>query len=136
MTDSPRPVVCDASAVVALLVDSGPAGQWAARQLSGADLLAPHLVVFEAANVLRRHESASLISADLAAQAHADLLDLPIELWPYDVLAPRAWRLRPNLSVYDAAHVALAEQAGATLVTLDNRLARAPGIRCAVAAPP
>lgn len=128
-------VVCDASALVALLVDSGPAGEWATNQFAGADLLAPHLVLYEAANILRRHERASLISADHAAQAHADLLDLAIELWPYDLLARRAWRLRANLSVYDAAYVALAEHTDTTLVTLDGRIAGAPGLTCAIATP-
>jgi hypothetical protein len=37
---------------------------------------------FEADNILRRHELAHLISTDQAAQAHADLLDLAVELWP------------------------------------------------------
>lgn len=128
-------VVCDASALVALLVDGGPAGQWATEHLSGADLLAPHLAPCETANILRRHELASLISADQAAQAHADLLDLSIELWPYDLLAARAWELRANVSIYDATYVALAEQVEATLVTLDARIAGAPGIRCAVLTP-
>ncbi len=127
--------VCDASALVALLVDGGPAGQWATDQLIAVDLLAPHLVLFETANVLRRHERASVISPDQAAQAHADLLDLTIELWPYEILAARAWRLRANLSTYDAAYVALAEQTEATLVTLDGRIGRCPGLRCAVVAP-
>src|SRR5690606_2859361 len=58
-----------------------------------------------------------------------------IELWPYELLAPRAWALRANLSTYDAAYVALAALAGATLVTLDRRLAGAPGIACPVAVP-
>lgn len=127
--------VCDASALVALLVDGGPAGQWATDRLIDVELLAPHLVLFETANILRRHELASLISPDQAAQAHVDLLDIAIELWPYDVLAHRAWRLRANLSLYDAACVALAEETDATLVTLDRRIAAAPGIECAVAAP-
>jgi predicted nucleic acid-binding protein len=132
MTDR---AVCDASALVALLVDGGAAGEWATRELRGADLLAPHLALFEAGNILRRHELAALVSADQAAQAHADLLDLPIELWPYELLARRAWHLRANLSVYDAAYVALAEHTGATLVTLDSKLAGAPGITCTVATP-
>jgi hypothetical protein len=34
---------------------------------------------FEAANIIRRHDLAGLVSADQAAQAHADLLDLAIE---------------------------------------------------------
>lgn len=127
--------VCDASALVAVLVDSGSGGRWAAERIGRDALVAPHLLAFEVANVLRRHERAGLISADQAAQAHIDLIDLPIELWPYTLLAPRAWQLRSNLTLYDAAYVALAELAGATLVTLDEKLAGAPGIRCRVATP-
>ena len=127
--------VCDASALVAMLVDGGLAGEWATRQLSGVDVVAPHLVLYETANILRRHERAALISADQAAQAHGDLLDLAIELWPYHLTARRAWGLRANLSVYDAAYVALAEETGAVLVTLDSKLAGAPGIACTVATP-
>lgn len=127
--------VCDASALVAMLVDGGPAGEWATRQLSGIDLVAPHLVLYETANILRRHERAALISADQAAQAHGDLLDLAIELWPYHLMARRAWDRRANLSLYDAAYVALAEETGAVLVTLDSKLAGAPGIACTVATP-
>lgn len=128
-------IVCDSSALVAVLVDAGPAGRWAAAEITGTELIAPHLAVFEAANVLRRHELAGLISSDQAVQAHADLLDLPIELWPYDLLASRAWELRRNLSTYDASYVALAELTGAILVTLDARIAGAPGVRCTVSTP-
>lgn len=132
MTDR---IVCDASAIVALLVDDGPDGQWAAAALAGADVIAPTLLGFEVANVLRRQELAGALGPDQVAQAHADLLDLAIEAWPHDLLAARAWELRQNLSVYDASYVALAELARATLVTLDVRLARAPGIRCVIDTP-
>ncbi|WP_113716623.1 type II toxin-antitoxin system VapC family toxin [Arthrobacter dokdonensis] len=128
-------VVCDASVVVAVLLDSGPDGRWATDALTGADLAAPNLLPFEAANIIRRHELAALITADQAAQAHADLLDLAIEQWPYDLLAPRAWELRKNLTSYDASYVALAELLGHALVTLDRRIGRAPGLRCPVATP-
>lgn len=128
-------VVCDASALVALLVDSGPDGRWVTDALSGADIAAPTLVMFESANIIRRHELAGLVSADQAAQAHADLLDLAIEHWPYEVLASRVWALRGNLSAYDASYVALAELIGATLVTLDRRIARAPDVRCTITTP-
>ena len=73
-----------------------------------------------------------MISADHAAQAHADLLDLPIELWPYEVIAARAWELRANLTSYDASCVAVAELLDAPLITLDQRMSRAPGLRCTV----
>jgi predicted nucleic acid-binding protein len=128
-------VVCDASALVALLLDGGPDGQWVTDALAGADLAAPSLVAYETANIIRRQELAGLVSADQAAQAHADLLDLAIEHWPYELLATRVWGLRRNLSSYDASYVALAEVIDATLLTLDKRIARAPGVRCEVATP-
>jgi len=127
--------VPDASALVALLLDDGPGGRWATEALAGADLLAPSLIGFEAANIIRRHDLAGLVSSDQAAQAHADLLELAIEHWPYEILAARARELRANLSVYDASYVALAELADATLVTLDRRIGGAPGLHCSVATP-
>jgi predicted nucleic acid-binding protein len=129
------PVVCDASALVALLVDGGADGRWVAEAVAGVHLAAPTLVAFETANIIRRHELAGLVSTDQAAQAHADLLDLTIEQWPYELLAPRAWELRHNLSSYDASYAALAELIGATLLTLDRRIAGAPDLRCTVATP-
>lgn len=128
-------VVCDASALVALLLDGGPDGRWVVDVLAGAELAAPSLVAFEAANIIRRHELAGVVSTDQAAQAHADLLDLAIEYWPYDVLAARSWELRRHLSTYDASYVALAALTGATLVTLDRRISRAPDLRCTIATP-
>jgi predicted nucleic acid-binding protein len=130
-----RIAVGDASAVVALLLDSGPNGRWATENLSGRELVAPALMPFEAANVIRRHELAASIGVDQAAQAHADLLDLSVVLWPHEVLAQRAWELRKNLSIYDATYVALAELVDCALVTLDARIARAPGVRCRVVHP-
>ncbi|BBZ42158.1 type II toxin-antitoxin system VapC family toxin [Mycobacterium conspicuum] len=125
-------VVCDASAVVALLLDSGPDGQWATDRLRGSELFAPALLPYECANIIRRHELAGLVSADQAAQSHADLLDLAVDLWPYELLSSRVWQLRANLSSYDASYVALAEAIGADLITLDRRILRAPGIECSV----
>jgi predicted nucleic acid-binding protein len=94
------------------------------------------LVEFESANIIRRHELAGIVSADQAAQAHADLLDLAIEPWPYELLAARARELRHNLSSYDASYVALAELIGAMLVTLDGRIGGAPGLRCTITTSP
>ena len=128
-------LVCDASTVVAMLLDAGSEGQWATRQLVGPDLAAPTLMAYEAANIIRRQESAGLISQDQAGQAHADLLDLAIEQWPYETVAARAWQLRRNLSIYDAGYVALAELLETRLVTLDRRIGRAPGPQCAIATP-
>lgn len=129
-------LTCDASVLVAMLVDDGSTGRWAAGLLSeSGGLVAPHLMPFEVANVLRRHRLAGLITADQATRAHADLLDLQVDIWPYELLAVRSWELRMSLSIYDASYVALAETTQTTLATLDRRLAWSPGLRCAVATP-
>ncbi len=130
-----RPVVCDASALIALLLDSGAEGEWVAATVADTALVAPALIDWETANIIRRHELSGLISPDQAAQAHVDLQDLAIERWPYELLGPRAWQLRMNLTVYDATYVAAAEMLHAALVTLDRQLSRAPGLRCDVLVP-
>ena len=129
-------IVVDASAVVAALVDVGPDGDWAQAELRGEDLVAPHLLPVEAANILRRAAVAGGISADVATLAHDDLLALRVDLYPYEPVASRVWVLRHNLTAYDAWYVAIAEAVGAPLITLDARIANAPGLRCEVRLPP
>jgi predicted nucleic acid-binding protein len=128
-------LVVDASVVVAALVDDGEVGRWAEAALRRPGLAAPHLMPFEAANILRRAGRRGDIGEDVAGLAHADLLDLRIDLTEYDVIAPRAWELRSAVTVYDAAYVALAEGLDAPMMTLDLRLTRAPGPRCAFVTP-
>jgi len=129
-------LVVDASVVVAALVDGGDAGAWAEQVLLSDHLVAPHLMPVEAANILRRARVAAEVSSDSLALAHADLLDLQVDLFPYALVADRAWALGPNLTAYDACYVALAELLGADLATLDRRLARSPGPLCAFLLPP
>jgi predicted nucleic acid-binding protein len=128
-------LVVDASAIVALLVDAGPDGTWAERVLAGEQLVAPHLMPVEAANILRRAAARGDVSADAAALAHADLLSLGVDLYPYEPFAPRVWELRENLSAYDAWYVALAEAMHARLATLDRAMSRAAGPRCGFLTP-
>lgn len=128
-------LVVDASTAVALLVDTGPDGDWAGQVMAGEHLVAPHLMPVEAANILRRAAARGEISVDVAALAHADLLALGVDLFPYEPFAGRVWELRENLTAYDAWYVALAEQLGARLATLDDALCRAPGPRCEFVTP-
>lgn len=128
-------LVVDASAVVAALVDNGPIGRWAEAALTSQDLASPHLMPAEAANILRRASLSGEISDDVASMAHGDLLRLDVELFPYEPFAPRIWHLRRNVTAYDAWYVAAAESLGASLATLDQRLSRASGPRCAILTP-
>ena len=69
------------------------------------------------------------MSADRAADAIADLADLDLHRHPHLDLLTRAWKLRENVTVYDATDVALAEALNAPIVTCDNSAregARAP----------
>ena len=123
-------VVVDASVAVAALVETGPDGEWAEQVLASGALAAPHLLPAEVAYVIARAASAGEISGDVASLAHADLVDLRVELFAYENLAPRIWELRHNITAYDAWYVALAEMLDAPLATLDARLTNAPGTRC------
>jgi len=121
--------------VTAALVDSGEAGAWATAMLAES-LAAPALMPAEVAHVLRRSSSTGGISPDTASQAHRELLDLPVVLFPYRPFGPRVWELRDNLTAYDALYVALAEELDAPLATLDGWLRGAAGPRCGFTCPP
>lgn len=128
-------VVADASALVALLLDSGPAGTWARHRLEGAEVHVPTLAGYEIRNVLRRQELRGRVTAGHVRLALADFGRLTATEWPVAAVADRAWQLRDNLSFYDASYVALAEAIDGALVTLDARIFRAPGLRCPVHCP-
>jgi len=122
--------VVDASVVVAALIDTGRIGVWAESLLTSDPLAAPHLMPVEVANILRRTVASGEVSGDVAALAHADLLELRVEYFPYEPFAERVWQMRENVTAYDGWYVAVAESLGATLATLDAKLSRATGPRC------
>ena len=128
-------LVIDASVVVSALVDGGSTGTWAESLLITEPLSAPHLMPVEVASILRCAAAAGDISADVASMAHADLLDLRVELFPYAPFAPRMWELQANVTSYDAWYIALAEFLGSKVATLGLRLARATGPLCGYVTP-
>jgi predicted nucleic acid-binding protein len=125
-------LVVDASVLATALGDDGADGNTARERLRGQDLAAPELIDLEVVSVLRRQLSVGKLDPRRALLALDDLLELPIQHTPHRPLLRRCWELRNNLSVYDAAYVALAEALDTPLVTADARLAKAPGIKCAV----
>lgn len=66
------------------------------------------------------------------ADAVSDLQDLDFDRYPTLQFMARAYDLRANMTAYDAAYVALAEELGCELLTADTRLGQNPGPRCAV----
>lgn len=121
-------LVADASAVVEILMAT-PIGLAVEQRLFGADepVAAPHLLDVEVLHVLRRFNRTNQLSAVRAGQALDDLGDLAITRYGHEFLRPAMWRLRNNLTAYDAAYVALAELLDASIVTCDARLARSRG---------
>jgi predicted nucleic acid-binding protein len=128
-------VVIDSSVIVAALVDTGADGACAERIIEPGGLYAPEMVRVEATNVLRRLELAKKISTPEANAAHEDLMLLEIELFSFDPFSDRVWELRHTVTSYDAWYVAVAEDLAFPLVTLDGRLAKASGPKCAFLTP-
>jgi predicted nucleic acid-binding protein len=121
-------IVVDASVGLEVLLRTPRGRKIEPRLLAESQLLcAPHLLDVEVAQVLRRYALAGELDAQRGAEALQDLADLPIERYPHDVLLPRVWELRDNLTAYDAVYIALAEILGAALMTADRRLADSPG---------
>ena len=126
-------IVVDASVVANALGDDGALGAAARAALrSDPEIWAPDLVDVEAMSTLRRRWRAGTLTTGQLGQAVDELRVLPIVRRPMIDLMRRAFDLRHNVTPYDAAYVALAEGLGCTLVTGDQRLANAPGLRCAV----
>lgn len=125
-------IVVDAGVLAVALGDDGPDGDVARDRLREQHLAAPDMIDLEVASIFRRRLSAGAIDDRRIRLALADLVDLPIRQAPHRPLLMRCWELRDNLTVFDAAYVALAEALGTVLLTADARLSRAPGITCAV----
>jgi predicted nucleic acid-binding protein len=125
-------IVADASVLAVALADDGPDGDQARARLRGEHVAFPELADLEVASVLRRQLAAGALDARRAGLALDDLAALPARRAPHRLLLARCWELRDNLTIYDAAYVALAEAMHATLLTADRRLARASGPRCPI----
>lgn len=119
-------IVVDASAVLDGLLDAAAHPDLAAC-LAGASepLAAPDLIDVEVLGVLRRWERRTEITVPRAQQTLEDLQALPIIRYPARALLDRAWKLRHNLTAYDAQYVALAQALAADLLTTDDRMATA-----------
>jgi predicted nucleic acid-binding protein len=126
-------IVIDASVLANVVGDDGIDGRRARTELrTGGDLAAPDLVDVETVAVLRKRWIAGSISDGRFASAVGDLEDIDLDRYPALRFMRRAWELRANVTAYDAAYVALAEILNCELWTADQKLANAPGPKCAI----
>jgi predicted nucleic acid-binding protein len=126
-------IVIDASVTAFALLDEGSAGDRcrAALQADSQWLVPEHWLV-EVLAVIRGSLLGGKVGPGHAADAVTAAAALEPVVIPTRLLAPRIWELRGNLTTYDAAYVAAAEQCRCALVTSDARLTRANGPRCPV----
>lgn len=118
-------IVLDSSAVVEWLLGL-PLADEVADQIMAADSLhVPALLDVEVAQVVRRYAASGEITAQTGERALKALAELDAVRYTHELLLPLIWKLRDNLTAYDAAFAALAAALNAPLVTLDTRLARA-----------
>jgi predicted nucleic acid-binding protein len=121
-------IVVDASALLELLLQTSRGARVEARLFRDEDELhAPHLLDVEVVQGLRRLVRTGEVASGRADEAIADLVDLDLHRHAHVDLLARAWKLRDNVSAYDAMYVALAEAIEATIITCDGPLAKAPG---------
>jgi predicted nucleic acid-binding protein len=126
-------IVVDASALLEFLLQTPLGVRVEARLFRDEDEFhAPHLADVEVTQGLRRLVRTGEVSLDRAAEALADLADLDLHRHAHFDLLRRAWRLRDNVTAYDAMYIALAEALDATVVTCDAPLATAPGHRARI----
>jgi predicted nucleic acid-binding protein len=126
-------IVLDASAVVDWMLQT-PAGQRIEQRIYAHNdtLHSVHLLDVEFAQVLRRLVREGTLTCRRAEEATEDLMALRVTRYAPVLLLDRIWRLRHNLTAYDAAYVGLAEELKAPLITRDQKIAAAPGHAAAV----
>ena len=123
-------IVVDASALLEFLLQTPLGTRVEARLFQDrVEFHSPHLIDVEVTQGLRRLVRAGEVSPDRAAEAIQDLIDLDLHRHAHLDLLTRAWKLRENVTAYDAMYVALAEALDARVVTCDTPLAKAPGHR-------
>lgn len=121
-------IVPDASVLLEVLLRTPAALAIEERLFAPREPLhAPHLVDLEIAQVLRRYVQRGELAPERGRLSLDLLAQFPIRRHGHEVLIPRIWQLRENITAYDAAYVALAEGLRATLLTRDTRLASSSG---------
>lgn len=124
-------IVVDASALFEVVANTRPGLVIRDRLAADGEPVAPHIIDVEVLGVVRRRHQRGELDDTGAHLALMDLEDWAGERFIHRPLLARAWDLRQDVRSADAVYVALAEALDAPLLTLDAKLAKASGPRCA-----
>lgn len=126
-------IVVDAAVLTNALTDDGPVGTRARAELArDAHWSGPDHLVVEVFSAIRGRWLGGKISAARAEDAITAVAAATIDVLDVTPLLGRMWQLRSNVSGYDAAYLAAAEQLDCALVTADARLSQVPDRRCEI----
>ena len=124
--------VVDTSALIRLFVPDGPMPDGFDDFLRGVErgtnsAIAPELLVAEAANVINKKRISGELHENESNQLLADILSVPVRLFPHRPILLRAFDLAREyqLTIYDTLYLALAEEHGAVIFTVDRKLLKA-----------
>jgi len=123
-------LVLDASAFVEFLDPTKDVPALDVHLASDTHWVVPEHFLIEVTQALRGLWLRGAIKEAELDRALAALAAAGLDIWPTLPLLGRIRELIANLSAYDAAYVALAEELASPLLTLDAKLTRAPGTRC------
>ena len=126
MEENTKNYVLDASYILNYLL---PDEQWEAvmgffqkHNERKINLISSTLLLFEVANSLRYAVKTKRINQEFAHKLLLRLTDLSIKLIEIDIHKALDLAFEHNISVYDAAYIALARQEKLPLLTLDKQL--------------
>ncbi|MFF1634647.1 type II toxin-antitoxin system VapC family toxin [Leifsonia sp. NPDC058248] len=124
--------VIDCSALVELLSNGGARATGWEGPLEDCMLAAPQLIEPELINAARR-----LVAHDNGYEKSAERLlyeyrQVQLTKFTHENLSEFAWRVRDNITPYDAMYVGLAREFEIPLITSDKRLAAAAAKWCEV----
>lgn len=125
-------VVVDASCIVRILTSSGEVSAAVKSFLRDKAWYAPTLMDYEVTSALRGLSRKHPEIEQTAGLYLRRLATMPIRRESAQPLIARIWNLRHNYTAYDASYVALAEGLDATLVTCDEKYARAGAAQCPI----
>ena len=129
-------LVLDASALVYASISDDEQASALRERLRDETVHAPHLIDAELGNVLRRHVLREDMKVDHAEKVLREAPSLVDYRYAHTgAIATAAWKLRENVTFYNAIYVALATALAVPLMITDGPLTRSPKLPCAIETP-